>query len=586
MFMEFIDDLKIIWRFLSKYKRQFYIIAFLAVFVAIIEAIIPYFYGRIVDAIISGKKISVLAGIMLLWFVLTLLKDWCRRYYFVNGLNISMKCMHDFILLLNGHSLRLNLNYHKQHKSGKLSSKYIRASDALEDILNNSALIFVPDMMALFFSLAAIAILIHWLIFLIVFIYILLYFLITFRYSRLITECIIKIVESYEDIFGFIHDAVANIQTVKANSRENFENKQVETMFKEKTQAYNQKFLLVLNKLIFFQDFITAAGFLAVFALAAALVKNGSVSVGQVAAMIAYLGILSVSKERVGKALDNFRRWMGILKTGYRLLDEEIEPYNKKGAIALREARGDIEFKDVCFNYHETREILKKISFKAKQGEVIALVGESGVGKSTLMDLLSRYNIPAAGKIFFDGVDIQKIDLRNLREQIAIVPQEVSLFNDSLKNNILYAKAEATEEEVWKAIKAANADEFVKAFPKKLEQEVGERGIKLSTGQKQRVAIARAILKNPKILILDEATSALDSKSELLVQEALKKLIKGRTTFIIAHRLSTIQHADNILVLNKGRIIEQGKHEELIQKKGLYYQLFTLQSLGESEAEE
>ena len=226
---------------------------------------------------------------------------------------------------------------------------------------------------------------------------------------------------------------------------------------------------------------------------------------------------------------------------------------------------------------------MKDINFKINSGEVVALVGESGVGKSTMMDLISRYNIPTSGKIFLDGVDIQKIDLKSLRKQISVVPQELSLFNDTLKNNIIYGKLDATNEEINEAIKTANADEFIDNFPDKINQEVGERGVKLSTGQKQRVAIARAILKNPKILILDEATSALDSKSELLVQEALKRLIKGRTTFVIAHRLSTIMHADKILVIDKGEIVEEGRHEGLIKNKKLYYKLFSLQSLGESD---
>jgi len=313
--------------------------------------------------------------------------------------------------------------------------------------------------------------------------------------------------------------------------------------------------------------------------------RDGLVTTGQIVSVIAYLGLINVPMRRIGMHIDHYRRWMGVFKRGYNLLDEETEPYDKKGAIKLGEVKGEVEFRNIDFCYHETRRVLKNISFKAGEGEVLALVGESGVGKSTMMDLISRYNIPTSGKIFLDGVDIQKIDLRDLRKQIAIVPQEVSLFNDTLRNNIIYGKLDAGENEICQVVKAANADEFINNFPNKLDQEVGERGVKLSTGQKQRVAIARAILKNPKILILDEATSALDSRSEMLVQQALKRLIRGRTTFIIAHRLSTIMHADKILVIDKGEIIEQGKHEELIKNKGLYYKLFTLQSLGEVEEE-
>ena len=224
--------------------------------------------------------------------------------------------------------------------------------------------------------------------------------------------------------------------------------------------------------------------------------------------------------------------------------------------------------------------MLRNINFKVRPGEVIALAGESGVGKTTLADLISRYYSPTKGRILVDGQDIQKVDLASLRKHIAIVPQEISLFNDTIKNNIGYGKPKATMNEIIEVAKAANAHEFIQKLPKKYKQLVGERGIKLSTGQKQRVAIARALLRDPKILILDEATSSLDSVSEKLVQEALKRLIKGRTTFIIAHRLSTIAHADKIVVIEKGEITETGTHERLMKKKeGTYRKFYLMQSV-------
>ncbi|MFH1966867.1 MAG: ATP-binding cassette domain-containing protein, partial [Patescibacteria group bacterium] len=232
----------------------------------------------------------------------------------------------------------------------------------------------------------------------------------------------------------------------------------------------------------------------------------------------------------------------------------------------------------INFGYQKSNKVLRDINFKVKPGQMVALVGESGVGKTTLADLISRYYIPKQGKILVDGQDIAEVNLESLRKQIAIVPQEVTLFNDTIKNNLRYGRQKATDEEIIEAAKVAHVHEFVQKFDKKYEQLVGERGIKLSTGQKQRVAIARAILRNPKILILDEATSSLDSVTEKLVQDALAKLVKGRTTFVIAHRLSTIQKADLILVLEKGRIIEQGDHQELINKGGVYRELNKLQA--------
>jgi subfamily B ATP-binding cassette protein MsbA len=201
------------------------------------------------------------------------------------------------------------------------------------------------------------------------------------------------------------------------------------------------------------------------------------------------------------------------------------------------------------------------------------------------VDLISKYIIPTSGGILLDGIDIRKVTLRSLRKNIAVVPQDVSMFNDTIRNNLIYGKPEASAEEIENAIDVANARDFIRDFPNGLEEQVGERGVQLSGGQKQRIAIARAVLKDPKILILDEATSALDSKSEALVQQAMQRLMRDRTTFVIAHRLSTIIHADRIVVLAGGRIAEQGTHEDLLAAQGDYYKLYTLQSLARDKAE-
>lgn len=248
-------------------------------------------------------------------------------------------------------------------------------------------------------------------------------------------------------------------------------------------------------------------------------------------------------------------------------------------SVETKEIRGRVIFENVSFSYKRDYEILKDISFEVGEGETVAIVGESGVGKTTLVDLIGRYYLPTKGKILIDGIDIKKLRLRSLRGQMALVPQEVLLFNDTVKNNILYGNPRAKEQEIIAAAQAANAHEFIANFPQKYSQMVGERGIKLSTGQKQRIAIARAILRDPRILILDEATSALDSVSEKLVQEALDRLIQGRTTFVIAHRLSTIQHANKIIVLEKGKIVEMGAHIALMKNPdGIYRNFWELQS--------
>jgi subfamily B ATP-binding cassette protein MsbA len=256
-------------------------------------------------------------------------------------------------------------------------------------------------------------------------------------------------------------------------------------------------------------------------------------------------------------------------------LPEEVR--NLPGATVLPPVRGDIVFEHVSFAYNTGEEVLHDVSFEVKPGQVIGLVGPSGAGKSTIASLLPRFYDVTGGRITVDGTDIKAVTLDSLREQVGIVPQETLLFNGSVYDNIKYGRLDATEAEIIDAAKAANAHEFILNLPKGYETQLGDRGVNVSGGQRQRIAIARAILKNPHILILDEATSALDTESERLVQEALDRLMVGRTSFAIAHRLSTIKNADRILVLEDGKLVEDGNHEQLMAMDGLYAHLYKIQ---------
>lgn len=582
--MEFIGDLKIIWRFLSKYKRQVYVIFAVAILASMIEAMVPYIYGRIVDLIIANESISVIFLILFFWLAFSFIKDWAHRYVTREGGMVSIKCAGDLIADLNRHAMRLELNFHKSQKTGKLASKYIRASDFLELIINEIIFTFGSDLLTVALVYMVI-VSIDLKIALFLGLAIVFYLWVTVRRIDTISQSLIKMIDSYEEGDAIMHDSVANIQVVKSNINEDYEDSKARKSLDTSYRRFRD-FIRTWSALDAYQQLIISVTTVLLFGFLVVLKERGLISIGQIVTIIGYTGLIFTPLRRISQNLERFKRSIGVVKKALKLFDEKTEPYQKTDAVRLKAVKGKVEFKDVSFFYQDRRQILNDITFSVLPGQVVALVGESGVGKTTLMDLLSRYNNPSSGKILLDGVDIKDIDLRDLREQIAIVPQELSLFNDTIKNNIIYAKLDASEHEIQEAVKAANAHEFINSFPKKLDQEVGERGIKLSTGQKQRVAIARAILKNPKILILDEATSALDSKSELLVQSALKKLIKGRTTFVIAHRLSTIMHANKIIVLDKGIIVESGKHQELIKKRGLYHKLFSLQSLGEAGEEE
>ncbi|MFE3848529.1 ABC transporter ATP-binding protein [Flavobacterium sp. LB3P45] len=308
---------------------------------------------------------------------------------------------------------------------------------------------------------------------------------------------------------------------------------------------------------------------------------SGEMSVGQLISFVLYSTFVGASFGGIAELYAQIQKAIGATERVFELLDETPEKINSmQNAPQTSKIKGNVTFKNVAFSYHSRKEIkvLKDVSFTANYGQKIAIVGPSGTGKSTIASLLLRFYNIDEGEILVDGKNIYDYDLENLRGNMSIVPQDVILFGGTIKENIAYGKPNATEEEILIAAKQANAYNFIESFPEKFETVVGERGIKLSGGQRQRIAIARALLKNPSILILDEATSSLDSESEKLVQEALEILMEGRTSIIIAHRLSTIRSADQILVLDNGKITEQGTHQELIAlENGRYKNLSNLQ---------
>ncbi|CEA03301.1 Putative multidrug export ATP-binding/permease protein [Metalysinibacillus saudimassiliensis] len=264
----------------------------------------------------------------------------------------------------------------------------------------------------------------------------------------------------------------------------------------------------------------------------------------------------------------------------FELMDEPHEIQDKKGAHELTRARGDIAFDHVSFKYDpDGSEILHDVNFTVKAGETVAFVGMSGGGKSTIVNLIPRFYEVSEGAVRIDGHDVRDVTVKSLREQIGLVLQDTILFSDTIRENILMGQPNATEEQMIAAAKAANAHDFIVSLPQGYDTTVGERGVKLSGGQKQRVAIARVFLKNPAILVLDEATSALDLESESLIQESVEKLAADRTTIMIAHRLSTITHADRIIVISHGKVIEQGTHQQLLRQQSAYYDLYKIQNL-------
>lgn len=385
-----------------------------------------------------------------------------------------------------------------------------------------------------------------------------------------------RIQQATADITSILQETLAATRVVKSFVREPYEIARFDQQNEANFYA-NMKSAKLMGTLSPVIEFIAALGVTAIIWFGGRSVIGGDITAGSLVAFLVYAINISNPIKRIARVLGSIQKALAAAERVFYIMDLTDTIPQKPDAITLPSVEGNVEFRHVSFAYNKGETILHDVSFSAKPGQAIALVGPSGAGKSTVASLLPRFYDVTEGAIFVDGHDVRDVTLASLREQVGIVPQETNLFNDTVYNNILYGRLDATRDEVIAAAKAANADEFIQQLPKGYDTQLGDRGVNISGGQRQRISIARAILKNPRILILDEATSALDTESERIVQEALDRLMVGRTSFVIAHRLSTIQNAAKIIVLDKGSIVEEGTHQQLMAKHGLYAHLHDIQ---------
>ncbi len=375
-----------------------------------------------------------------------------------------------------------------------------------------------------------------------------------------------------------LEEVASSIRVVKSYNREPYEQKRFQKEIENAFEAAVEKVKIGA----FFGPFILALTFLVSTALiwyGGRQVMSGATTPGELAAFFLYAIVIAGPIGTFIRLYTQVQESLGAVRRVFEIFDTEAGIQAPENPLKLSSVKGGIRLQDVVFGYKEETPVLKNVSFEIQPGEVAALVGPSGAGKSTVIQLIHRFFDPEQGAVLLDGHDIRQLDPKQLLEQIAYVPQETVLFGGSIRENILYGKLDASEEEMIQAAKSAHAHEFISELENGYDTSVGEKGVKLSGGQRQRIAIARALLKNPRILILDEATSSLDNHSETLVQEALDSLMANRTTLVIAHRLSTVHNADQIIVLDKGRLIEKGSHQELLNNQKLYYHLYTMKML-------
>jgi len=570
---------KIIWRYLQPSRRKVYWLLLASLLTAGILAVIPIIYGRLIDITLKGGALKTIGLGLLLWFVLSLVSNSLKRAITIYSDTISVEASSRLLVDYAGHFLHLPFSYLKEQKIGRMINCVDRASDQLERIVEQVIFSFLPDLLAILIILV-ILLTINWLLALVLFLALGAYFGINIFWSKKIIKSNKRLHRAYNQVFGDYYEYLSGYQTVKAFTAEDGSIKKIRRKIKE-VMVTRRKNVLIWSTLDFWESLIFSCTFVGLFGLSVLMLKNNELSAGLVVSFVGYivyvfgiLGRLAMNYNLLNRAAAEMSKAQKIF-----LVKTENQLRRKK-LIQAGRLSGEVVFEGVNFFYpgKERTQALQSVNFRVEPGESIALVGESGAGKSTLVDLILGYYLPTAGRIKIDGYNTKETDSKSLRAQMAVVPQEISLFHETISFNIAYGRPGVNQEAIEAAAKVANAHEFIMRFPRAYKSKVGERGVKLSVGQKQRIAIARALLRDPKILILDEATSSLDSITERAVQEALGRLIKGRTTFIIAHRLSTIVHADRIFVLADGQIAEIGRHNELLQKEnGIYRRLYEAQ---------
>ena len=536
---------------------------------------LPWIIKDMVDKVLSEKDSTMLNLI-----ALSIVVIFIARGIFYYGQNYLMSYVGQHVVIdiraeVFKKLQRLSMAFYDKNKTGTIMSYVTNDVNALQGAMVENTIELVTEGFILIGSICAMVYL-DWKLTVVTFCTfpIVLWFMDFF--GKKIRSSGGQIQEATADITSVLQESVSSARVVKSFVREGYE---IERFEKENEANFaanmrNAKYMATLTPVI---ELVAALGVTVILWYGGHNVIDGATTAGSLIAFLVYAVNISNPIKRVTRTIGNIQKALAAAERVFNVMDLPEEVRNLPGATVLPPVRGDIVFEHVSFAYNTGEEVLHDVSFEVKPGQVIGLVGPSGAGKSTIASLLPRFYDVTGGRITVDGTDIKAVTLDSLREQVGIVPQETLLFNGSVYDNIKYGRLDATEAEIIDAAKAANAHEFILNLPKGYETQLGDRGVNVSGGQRQRIAIARAILKNPHILILDEATSALDTESERLVQEALDRLMVGRTSFAIAHRLSTIKNADRILVLEDGKLVEDGNHEQLMAMDGLYAHLYKIQ---------
>ncbi|MBU7004568.1 MAG: ABC transporter ATP-binding protein [Theionarchaea archaeon] len=565
------------WKYVRPHWVKFVAISAIILVGMVVSLIPPLLVRTLVDDVLlaNGSKqqllmlVGALMGVYITQSLLGILRGRMAAW-------LSSRIVHELRFELYNAIQGLNLKRIDKTQTGALMSRLTRDTQRLNWVFADLGMMIVPALLQLV-GICVMLIILNWRLAILVLLPAPGIVLATIWFYRKLHTLYHRVWQRESKMMAQAQDSISGIRVVKAFTQEPQEVKRfgekshetyVITAIADSTWATSYPLI----------SFITMTSTFLVWYFGGSRVIDGPLTIGTLMAFFTYLGMFYSPLEMLTRMTDYVNRAFTAAQRLFEITDADQEIYEDPNAKSLDELKGEFKFDNVHFGYVKDKPVIKGMDVEVKPGEMIGLVGRSGVGKTTMINLVCRFYDVDEGAILLDGVDIRKIKLRDLRRNIGIVPQESFLFNGTIAENIAYAKPGATREEIIKSAIAANAHGFIMRFPDGYDTLVGERGSRVSGGEKQRIAIARAILHDPQILILDEATSLVDTQTESLIQEALTNLVKGRTTFAIAHRLSTLKNADRLLVIDDGKKAEFGTHDELIEKKGVYYKLVEMQT--------
>ncbi|WP_246020982.1 ABC transporter ATP-binding protein [Paenibacillus lentus] len=562
-----------LFSYMKPYARQMLpLVLLMTVLGTITKLTVPYLTSIAIDKAIapgsgnpSLKLLYILTGIIVALYIV----QWISSRLRIKYTNIiGQRVIYDLRSDLFKHIQKLSFNFFDKRPAGSVLVRVTNDVNSLQDLFTNGVVNLMIDCVQLA-GIVVILLLINWQLGLAVMITVPIMFLVSTKLRQKIRIAWQEVRMRNSRINSHLNESIQGIRVTQAYTQER-ENMRFFDMMNldskkswDKASAMNQMFGPII-------EITGGLGTFILFMLGAYMIQTGQLTIGLLVAFSNYVGNFWDPINRLGMMYNQLLVAMASSERIFEFIDEEPSITDKPGAKPLPPIEGNIEFKNVIFEYEKGRPALKGISLDVQPGQSIALVGHTGSGKSTIINLLSRFYDTTAGSIHIDGFDIRDVTVQSLRSQIGIVLQDTFIFSGSIRDNIRFGRLDATDEEVEAAAKAVDAHGFITKLPQGYETEVEERGNALSMGQRQLLSFARALLANPRILILDEATASIDTETELKIQEALKVLLKGRTSFIVAHRLSTIRNADNIVVLDHGEIKEQGSHEQLMGQKGIY----------------